>query len=136
MATTTTSATPWPDHIMEQYRWLDECLLQLPATVKEFQPTWQAYKYLLGGKMFAYVGVNDSNNRPIVTLKLEPLYSDLLRQEYPDIVPAYYMNKVHWSTVYLDGQVPREVLADVAYASHKWLLSSLPKKVQREILGE
>lgn len=136
MAEMANSVTPWPADTMEQYRWLDETLQKQPATEKEFQPAWQAYKYLLRGKMYAYIGVNDQNGRPILTLKLEPAFSDLLRREYADIVPAYYMNKVHWSTVYLDGGVPQEVLADMVQASHRALLSSLSKKAQREILGE
>lgn len=86
--------------------------------------------------MYAYIGINDQNGRPIITLKLEPVHSDMLRREYTDIVPAYYMNKIHWSTVYLDGEVPREMLADMVLASHHVLLSSLTKKVQRQILGE
>ena len=136
MAQITNEVTPWPEDHMKSYHWLDEYLQKQPATDKEFQPAWQAYKYMLRGKMYAYIGVDDRNGRPIVTLKLEPLYSDLLRREYVDIVPGYYMNKTHWSSVYLDGEVPREVILDMVVASHRVMLSSLSKKAQREILGE
>lgn len=136
MAYMANSVTPWPTDTMEQYKWLDEFLLNQSATEKKFHPAWQAYQYLLHGKMYAYIGVNDQNKRPIITLKLEPMYSDMLRRQYADIVPGYYMNKLHWSTVYLDGEVPKEVLADMVLASYKVLLSSLSKKVQREIMGE
>ncbi|NLW78643.1 MAG: MmcQ/YjbR family DNA-binding protein [Ruminococcaceae bacterium] len=136
MADIANSTTPWPEEAMKAYRWLDEALLKQPATDKEFQPAWQAYKYLLKGKMYAFIGANDNNGRPILTLKLEPAFSDMLRREYADIVPGYYMNKVHWSTVYLDGAVPQDVLADMVQAAHKTLLASLGKKAQREILGE
>lgn len=136
MATIANTATPWPSDMMEKYKWLDELLLKQPATEKEFQAEWQANKYLIRGKMYAYIGINDQNSRPVITLKLEPLYSDMLRREYADIVPGYYMNKIHWSTVYLDGNVPKEVIADMVIASHKTLLSSLSKKAQKEILGK
>lgn len=116
--------------------WLDGYLLQQPGTQKQFQPEWQADKYLLRGKMYAYIGTNDKNGRPILTLKLEPLYSEMLQKEYADIVPGYYMNKIHWSTVYLDGEVPRDVVAEMIKASHKTLLSTLSKKAQGEILAE
>lgn len=86
--------------------------------------------------MYAYIGVNDQNKRPIVTLKLEPVYSDMLRRQYADIVPGYYMNKLHWSTAYLDGEVPQEVLSEMVSASYKLMISSLSKKAQSEILGE
>ncbi|HBU11932.1 MAG TPA: DNA-binding protein [Clostridiales bacterium] len=122
--------------MMERYRWLDEYLQEQPAAQKEFQPAWQAYKYSLRGKMFAYIGINDQNGRPIITVKLEPVHSDLLRREYADIVPGYYMNKVHWSSVYLDGKVPRDVLENIVRSAHRTLLLSLSKKAQREIAGE
>jgi predicted DNA-binding protein (MmcQ/YjbR family) len=134
MAKIAYSATPWPEGGVDGYRWLDELLLEQPATEKAFQSAWQAYKYLLRGKMYAYIGINDQNGRPIITLKLEPLYSDMLRREYGNIVPGYYMNKLHWSTVYLDGDVPREVIADMVRASHKTLLASFSEKARRELL--
>lgn len=133
MATIFTSVTPWPEDSMEKYKWLDELLLGQLGTQKEFNPAWQAYKYLLRGKMYAYIGINDHSARPIVTMKVEPAFSDMLRKEYEDIVPGYYMNKLYWSTVYLDGSVPKEVIEDMARASYKQVLSSLSKKAQREI---
>ncbi|MDR2946144.1 MAG: MmcQ/YjbR family DNA-binding protein [Candidatus Adiutrix sp.] len=133
MADMASRTTPWPTEMMERYQWLDERLQNQPATIKEFQSAWQAYKYLLHGKMYAYIGVNDKNGRPIITMKLDPAFSDAMRREYADVVPGYYMNKEHWSTVYLDGAVPQEVLAAMARASYKTLFSSLSKKAQNEI---
>lgn len=133
MAKIISNVTPLPEHIMEQYQWLDECLQKQPSTEKEFQPAWQAYKYLLCGKMYAYIGIDDRNGRPIVTLKLEPAFSDILRSKYEDIVPGYYMNKIHWSTVYLDGNIPQDVIADLVYASYQLVRSSLSKKAQQGI---
>ena len=136
MAKMENRVTPWPEETMKNYQWLDEYLQQQPATKKEFHPAWQAYKYLLQGKMYAYIGINDKNGRPIITLKLEPMYSEMLRKKYDDIIPGYYMNKLYWSTVYLDGDVPHEVLADMVCSSHREVLSSMSKKVQREVMGE
>jgi predicted DNA-binding protein (MmcQ/YjbR family) len=127
---------PLPEDILKRYQWLDECLQKQPATEREFQPAWQAYKYLLRGKMYAFIGMNDQNGRPVVTLKLEPAHSELLRSEYGDVVPGYYMNKLHWSTVYLDGGVPKESIEGMARASYAVMLSSLSRKARREIKGE
>ena len=133
MVDMTSRATPWAPDSMEKYQWLDEHLQKQPGTIKEFQPAWQAYKYLLYGKMYAYIGVHDKSGRPIITMKLEPEYSDIMRQEYANIVPGYYMNKEHWSTVYLDGDVPREVIADMVCFSYKLMFSLLCKKTQKKI---
>lgn len=131
-----TKVTTWSEDSMKNYRWLDECLLNQPSTEKVFQPAWQANKYLLCGKMYSYIGTDDRNGRPVITLKLEPEFSDMLRCRYQDIVPGYYMNKLHWSTIYLDGNVPQDVIADIVFASYKWVLSSLSKKAQQSILPE
>lgn len=133
MAGTLSNVTPWPEKIMKSYQWLDECLQKQPSTEKEFQPAWQAYKYLLCGKMYAYIGIDDRNGRPIITLKLEPAFSDMLRSKYEDIVPGYYMNKIHWSSVYLDGDVPQDVVTDIVNASYKLVRSSLSKNAQQGI---
>lgn len=126
----------WPAETMKPYAWLDAHLLKRYGTQKEFQPAWQAYKYLLKGKMYAYMGVNDKNKRPILTLKLEPALSDMLRQDFADIVPGYYMNKTHWSTVYLDGEVPKKVIEDMVVDAYNVMLASLSKKAQQEILAK
>ena len=127
------SATPWDDDSMKDYQWIDECLLKQSSTVKVFQPAWQAYRYLLSGKMYAYIGIDDRNKRPILTLKLEPLFSDMLRKEYQDIVPGYYMNKLYWSTIYLGGTMANDILTNIIGASYKLAYSSLSKKAQQEL---
>ena len=45
--------------------------------------------------------------------KLEPEEGDFLRSQYEDIVPGYYMNKMHWNSVKPDGEVPDELLKDL-----------------------
>jgi predicted DNA-binding protein (MmcQ/YjbR family) len=133
MSNVANKTTPWLEGIIGNYHWIDEHLQKQPGTTKEFQPAWQAYKYLLYGKMYTYVGTNDKNGRPIITMKLEPAFSDMMRQKYDDIIPGYYMNKQHWSTVYLDGETPQQVIADMMCASYKVMFSSLSKKAQQEI---
>lgn len=135
MSRMASNVTPWSESGMEKYQWLDVCLQNQPSTKKEFHPAWQAYRYLLCGKMYAYIGIDDRNGRPVITLKLEPMFSDLLRQAYEDVVPGYYMSKLHWSTVYLDGDVPQEVIADMVSASYKLVRSSLSQKLQRGSAG-
>ena len=71
---------------MESYKWLDEYLQKQPGTEKAYQAEWHADKYLLHGKMYAYIGTNDNNGRPIITMKLEPTYSELLSRECADNV--------------------------------------------------
>lgn len=116
------------------YPWLDEYCLSKKGSEKDYKPEWDATRYMLRGKMFAMVG-GDKYGKPIVTLKLEPAFGELLRTQYEDIIPGYYMNKEHWNSLYLEGNVPGDVLRDMIDKSHSILLASLPKKTQAEILG-
>lgn len=88
---------------------------------------------MLAGKMFAMQGT-DKDGNPIITLKIEPSYGAELRKDYKDIVPGYYMNKLHWNSVRLDGDVPDDILKEMVDESYQILLNSLPKKLQKEFL--
>lgn len=57
-----------------------------------------------------------------------------MRQQYADIIPGYYMNKVHWNSVKADGEVPDEILKDMLDKSYQLVLSSFSRKKQKEIL--
>lgn len=117
-----------------KYEWLDEYCNSKKGVVKDFKVEWQATRYMINGKMFAMQG-GDKYGKPIITLKLEPLFGDLLRKQYEDIVPGYYMNKEHWNSVYLDGEVPDDVLRDMVDKSYLLIFNSLSKKAQSEILA-
>ena len=110
--------TRLPANFLETYAWIDQHLLSHPDTIGEFQPAWQAQKYLKNDKMFAYIGFNDKTHRPIITLKLEPTFSEMLREKYSDITPGYYMNKIHWSSINLDGKVPVDTVKSIVDESY------------------
>lgn len=79
----------------------------------------------------------DRENRPYyINLKLEPLEGELMRQQYPDIIPGYYSNKRHWNSVKPDGDVPDELLKKLLDHSYGLVLGGLSKKKQKEILDQ
>lgn len=117
-----------------KYDWLDSYCLSKKGAEKDYKPEWDATRYMIRGRMFAMVG-GDKENKPIVSLKLEPMHGEILKCEYKDIFPGYYMNKVHWNSVYLDGAVPDNVLKGMVDESYAILLESFSKKAQAEILA-
>jgi predicted DNA-binding protein (MmcQ/YjbR family) len=117
-----------------KYEWIDSYCLAKKGAEKDYKPEWQATRYMIRGKMFAMQG-GDKEGKPIITVKLEPMFGSLLRQQYRDIVPGYYMNKEHWSSLYLHGDVPDEVLKDMLDKAYQILLRSFSKKAQAEIEG-
>lgn len=119
-----------------KYEWIDEYLLSKKGVTKDFKEEWNWIRYLIGGKMFAAVCLDDESNQPYyITLKLEPMEGEFLRQQYPDIIPGYYMNKVHWNSINPDGAVPDELMREMLDKSYSLVLHGLTKKLQKEILG-
>ena len=83
------------------------------------------------------VCLDDSSGKPVyITMKLDPAESEFLRQQYEDIIPGYYMNKTHWSSVKAEGNVPDELLQEILEKSYRLVLRGFSKKKQRELLEE
>ena len=117
-----------------RYTWLDAYLLEKPGVTKDLQADWNWIRYHVGGKMFAAICLNDEDVPVYVTLKLEPTAGEFWRGQYEDVIPGYYMNKVHWNSINPDGQVPDEILKDMLDQSYALVLGGLSKKKQKEIL--
>lgn len=118
-----------------RYTWIDEFLLNKRGVTKDLQSDWNWIRYHVGGKMFAAICLDKDNVPYCITLKLEPLEGDLLRQQYEDIFPGHYMNKVHWNSIKPDGEVPDALLKDMLEKSYELVLGGFSKKLQREIIG-
>ena len=119
-----------------RYTWIDEYLLNKPGVTKDFKKECNWIRYQIGEKMFAAVCLGEDNEPYYITLKLEPAEGDFLRSQYEDILPGYYMNKVHWNSVRPDGEVPDDLLKDLLDKSYRLVLGGLSRKKQKEILPE
>ncbi len=118
-----------------KYDWLDEYLLAKPSVTKDLQAEWNWIRYQIGGKMFAAICLDDATGKAVyITLKLEPTEGEFLRRQYADIIPGYYMNKVHWNSIKTDGAVPDELLREMLEKSYQLVLGGFSKKKQRELL--
>lgn len=115
-----------------KYDWADEYCLAKKGVEKDYKAEWEADRYMIKGKMFAMRGA-DKEGKPILTVKLEPVYGESLRQAHKDIVPGYYMNKLHWNSLYLEGDVPDGVLRDMLDNAYDTVLRAFSKKALAEI---
>ncbi len=78
-----------------RYDWLDEYLLSLPGTEKDYKAEWGWFRYMLRGKLFAAVCSPDEKHsvyggHDLVNLKCDPARAELLRAAYPEILPGFY----------------------------------------------
>lgn len=55
------------------------------------------------GKMFALI--SEGKNPVRLSLKCDPELSKLLRDKYEEVMPGYHLNKKHWNTLVLSGQL-------------------------------
>ena len=118
-----------------KYPWIDEYLMAKRGVTKDLQAEWNWIRYHIGGKMFAAV-LLDHDDRPYyINLKLDPAEGELMRKQYPDVIPGYYSNKLHWNSVKPDGDIPDDLLKTWLDRSYLLVLQDLPKAKQREILG-
>jgi predicted DNA-binding protein (MmcQ/YjbR family) len=118
-----------------KYDFIPAHCLGKPGAEEDFKEEWNALRYTVRGKMFALIG-NDREGLGIISVKHTPEQGEILRNQYKEIVPGYYLNKTHWSSLYLNGNVPVDVLRQMLDASYRLVINSLTKKEQDELLGK
>jgi predicted DNA-binding protein (MmcQ/YjbR family) len=113
--------------------WIHDYCMQKPGVTEEFKDIWNSQLYKLGDKIFVMHG-EYKDGRPLLTVKLEPAFSELLRQQYEgSVIPGYYTNKTHWSSLFLDSDVPEDVARAMLDNGYETMLAALPKKAQEAI---
>jgi len=91
----------------------------------------EALVYKVMGKMFALVSQLDET--PRVTLKCVPEDGSFLVGQYKSIVPGYYMNKKHWITISLTGEITKDMLVELTNDSYALVVGKLTKKDQKTL---
>jgi predicted DNA-binding protein (MmcQ/YjbR family) len=100
--------------------------LSFNATVEDFpfNPETSVFKVL--GKLFA---LSRLDLRPLtVNLKCDPEDAVRLRADHPGlIIPGYHMNKRHWNTVTVDGELPDGMVRELVEDSYDLVVAGLPR---------
>lgn len=116
-------------------RWIHDYCMNHFGVEEEFKGAWNAQLYKLGGKIFVMLG-EYKDGRPLLTVKLEPAFSEILRLQFAgDIIPGYYTDKTHWSSLFLDSAVPEDVARAMLDNGYETMLRALPKKTQAALLA-
>jgi len=110
----------------------DHCL-QLRGVTEDFPFGEDTLVFRVAGKIFLLIGLAEANR---FNVKCDPELAVELREHYSEVKPGYHMNKKHWNTVYMDGQLTNKQLCEMIGHSYDLILKSLPKKVQEDILSK
>ena len=120
------------------YEWLDSYLRGKPGAEHDYKIEWQWDRYLVRGKLFAALCSPDLKyttygGHTLVNLKCDPRLSEAFRAQYQEILPGFYTDKRTWIAVFLDGNLPEEVLRELCDLSYRLVTEKLPKYIQREL---
>lgn len=83
---------------------IEEYLLSMPNAILDYPFGKDVAVYKVNSKMFALIA--EGSNPVRISLKCDPKLSDVLREKYESVMPGYHLNKKHWNTVILSGQLP------------------------------
>ncbi len=72
-------------------------------------------------KMFALI--REGKDPIQLSLKCDPQLSKLLREKYDEVMPGYHLNKKHWNTMVLSGQLGWEEVRGLIRHSYELVAS-------------
>ena len=110
---------------------IERYLAKLRGAKRSYPFGPEALVFKVMGKMFALVSQGEDVSR--VTLKCAPEDAVSLTGQFQSVSPGYYMNKKHWVTISLTGEISQDMLFSLADDSYALVVSKLTRK-DREAL--
>lgn len=104
------------------HKQVEEYILSMPNAVLEYPFGKDVAVYKAHDKMFALV--SEGSNPVRLSLKCDPQLAQVLRDKYETVLPGYHLNKKHWNTLILSGQLSWEEVQDLIRHSYQLVASS------------
>ena len=105
---------------------LKKYLLSKSRSYIDFPFGPDAAVFKVNNKMFALYAVKDGMQ--YLNLKCDPEDAEIMRSMFESVIPAYHMNKRHWNTIYLNGDVPEEILYKMIDDSYALVINGMSRK--------
>lgn len=100
------------------HKTVEDYILSFDGAAREYPFGEDVAVYKVAGKMFALMS---EKQKPInLSLKCDPQLGQRLRERYESVLPGYHLNKKHWITVILSGQLSWDEVQDLI--RHSYLL--------------
>jgi len=91
---------------MIDHKTVEEYVLSMPDAKLDYPFGESVAVYKVHDKMFALIAEGKDPVR--ISLKCDPALSKILREKYTEVMEGYHLNKKHWNTLVLAGQLPLE----------------------------
>lgn len=85
---------------------VEDYIFEMPNSGREYPFGKEVAVYKIDGKMFALIAEGSDPVR--LSLKCDPQLAVVLRNKYETVMPGYHLNKKHWNTIVLSGQLDWE----------------------------
>lgn len=85
---------------------VDFCMT-LPEVYEDYpfrDKSWTLMRHKRNNKVFAWIYERQGNIW--INVKCDPEWRDFWRSAYKSVVPGYHLNKEHWNSIIMDGNVP------------------------------
>ena len=104
------------DEVIKYALTLQNTFEDYPFSDKKYGPS-PVVKHKENGKWFLII--MNVNGKEYLNVKTEPEYSELLRNSYDYVIPAYHMNKQHWNTIIISENVDEELVKELVEQSYE-----------------
>lgn len=102
---------------MLDHKTVEKYLLSLPDAKLDYPFGKEVAVYKVKDKMFALVAEKSDPLR--LSLKCDPQLAETLRARYETVMPGYHLNKKHWNTIVLTGQLNWQEIKDLINHSYQ-----------------
>lgn len=103
--------------VMMDHKTVEEYILSMPNSHLDYPFGEDVAVYKVTDKMFALIS---ETKQPLnLSLKCDPLLAETLREKYETVLPGYHLNKKHWNTILLTGQLPWEEVQTLIQLSYQ-----------------
>ncbi len=109
---------------------LREYCLQKPGTQEAMPFGDDTVVFKVGGKLFLLIGLKEANR---FNVKCDPDLAVELREQFAEVQPGFHMNKTHWNTVFIDGNLADKQLMEMIDHSYQLIVKSLPKAIRENL---
>lgn len=98
------------------HKQVEEFVLSMPSSELDYPFGENTAVYKVKGKMFALIAEKSEPVR--ISLKCDPNLAENLRAKYESVMPGYHLNKKHWNTIILSGQLRDQEVKDLILHSY------------------